>query len=84
MIGSHGLLKGETENLVETTKIVLTPVVASPSQQRKHKCEMILSPTRKSIRLMKKQKEEKVVDKLIETQYAYANNKCLPDSVIDS
>ena len=64
--------------------IVLTPIKASRSQQKKHKCDMILSPVRKSTRLMKKEKEHIVGDKLIGTSYAYANNKCIVNQTIDA
>lgn len=65
------------------TMIVLTPIRASKSQREKHKCDMILSPVRKSTRLMKNEKEDNVGDKLIGTTYAYANNKNIGDRAID-
>lgn len=69
---------------IESTKIILTPVMASRSQRRKHKCDRILSPVRKSARLMKNNKQELVGDKLISTTYAYANNKCIINKKIDA
>ena len=66
------------------TMVVLTPVKATPNQQRKHKCEMILTPVRKSIRLMKQEKEDIITDKLIDTTYAYANNEFIQDKTIDA
>ena len=80
---SHLLPDEQIEN-IESTKIILTPVMASRSQKRKHKCDMILSPVRKSTRLMKNNKQDIVGDKLISTTYAYANNKCIIDKKIDA
>ena len=64
------------------TRIVLTPVKASASQQQKHNCEMILTPLRKSARLMKQKKEDILVDKLMDTQYSYANNTYIGNQTI--
>ena len=75
--------KSASHDYVEATKIVLTPIRASKSQREKHKCDMILSPVRKSTRLMKNEKEDNVGDKLIGTTYAYANNKSIGDRAID-
>ena len=77
--------KLDKEALFESTKIILTPIKATKSQQRKHKCDMILSPVRKSARLMKNNSIQDIVgDKLIETTYAYTNNKCIVNKQIDS
>ena len=62
------------KNEVQSTQIILTPIKASPIQQRKHKCGYILSPVRKSTRLMKQKKEDIVSDKLVMTTYANTNN----------
>ena len=74
--------RSSSEEVEGATRIVLTPVRASPSQQQKHDCEMILTPLRKSVRLMKEKKEEMLVDKLMDTGYAYANNTYLHDKTI--
>ena len=44
---------------------------------------MILSPVRKSTRLMKYNHKELVGDKLIGTTYAYANNKNIANKPVD-
>ena len=80
----EGLMQRTTSEEVEgATRIILTPVRASPSQQQQHDCEMILTPLRKSARLMKEKKEDMLVDKLMDTGYAYANNSYLNDKVIN-
>lgn len=71
-------------NEVQSTQIILTPIKASPSQQRKHKCGFILSPVRKSTRLMKHQKQDIVSDKLVMTTYAYTNNEYIQNKTIDA
>ena len=72
-----------SEEMEGATRIILTPVRASPSQQQHHQCDMILTPLRKSVRLMKEKKEDLLVDKLMDTGYAYANNSYLNDKTID-
>lgn len=74
----------DLKNEVQSTQIILTPIKASPSQQRKHKCGFILSPVRKSTRLMKQQKQDIVSDKLVMTTYAYANNEYIKNKPIDA
>lgn len=76
-------LKNLSPDCIESTMIVLTPIRASKSQREKHKCDMILSPVRKSTRLMKYNHEELVGDKLIGTTYAYANNKNIANKPVD-
>ena len=66
-------------NEVQSTQIILTP-----SQQKKHKCGFILSPVRKSTRLMKHQKQDIVSDKLVMTTYAYTNNEYIQNKTIDA
>lgn len=75
-------LKDLDQDYIKSTMIVLTPIRASRSQREKHKCDMILSPVRKSTRLMKYE-EDQVGDKLIGTTYAYANNKNIVDKQVD-
>lgn len=72
------------DNITGSTMIILTPVKATRSQKNKHKCDMILSPVRKSVRLMKNNSQDMVGDKLISTTYAYANNKCIINQKIDA
>ena len=81
LVSSKGI---DTENEIESTKIILTPIKASPRQQRKHKCDYILSPVRKSARLMKHQKQDIVSDKLIKTTYAYTNNEYIQNKTVDA
>ncbi|OAO15486.1 hypothetical protein AV274_2825 [Blastocystis sp. ATCC 50177/Nand II] len=76
-------LKNLSPDCIESTMIVLTPIRASKSQREKHKCDMILSPVRKSTRLMKYNHKELVGDKLIGTTYAYANNKNIANKPVD-
>ena len=78
-----GLKKQEVDG-TGATMVVLTPIKATPNQQQKHKCEMILTPVRKSVRLMKQGKEDLITDKLIDTTYAYANNEFIQDHSIDA
>ena len=42
LVSSKGI---DTENEIESTKIILTPIKASPRQQRKHKCDYICKLT---------------------------------------
>ena len=60
-------LKNLSPDCIESTMIVLTPIRASKSQREKHKCDMILSPVRKSTRLMKYNHKELVGAKLLGT-----------------
>ena len=72
LVSSKGI---DTENEIESTKIILTPIKASPRQQRKHKCDYIL---------MKHQKQDNVSDKLIKTTYAYTNNEYIQNKTVDA